>query len=217
MNKKDILALLKQGESQLIEFKSSFNKSVIECLVAFANTQGGVILIGVNDNAKAIGITLAKESIQEWINQIKQNTTPSLIPDFTVAKIDGKNIVVIEIKEFPVKPVSTSGKYFKRSGNSTHKMDLPEISNMHLQTMNLSWDFSPDPNHNIEDISLTKINLFIERSNLLRDFPVTDDPLTVLNKYELLRNDNITFGCFLGKLPHCLKISKSRQFSKKQG
>ena len=38
--------LLKAGESQTVEFKTSFDKEVIETLCAFANTTGGSILLG---------------------------------------------------------------------------------------------------------------------------------------------------------------------------
>jgi len=37
-------------ENMHTKFKSSFNDSVIESLVAFANSEGGKVLIGVNDN-----------------------------------------------------------------------------------------------------------------------------------------------------------------------
>lgn len=37
----DILAVLNEGESELVEFKTSFDKETIETLVAFANTRGG--------------------------------------------------------------------------------------------------------------------------------------------------------------------------------
>ena len=49
MNNEDILHIIKKGENEKIEFKSSFNKSIIETIVAFSNTEGGNILIGVND------------------------------------------------------------------------------------------------------------------------------------------------------------------------
>ena len=41
-------------ENQQIEFKPNFNEDVIETLVAFANTQWGSVLIGVNDKGFAI-------------------------------------------------------------------------------------------------------------------------------------------------------------------
>ena len=44
-----MLESIQQGESERVEFKSSFQKEVIETLTAFANSQGGAVLIGVND------------------------------------------------------------------------------------------------------------------------------------------------------------------------
>jgi len=45
INKKTILEIIKAGESETVEFKSSFNREVIETLVAFANSNGGTIYI----------------------------------------------------------------------------------------------------------------------------------------------------------------------------
>ena len=45
-----ILSPIKLGESQTAEFKNSFQKEVIKTVVAFANTKGGKIFIGVDDN-----------------------------------------------------------------------------------------------------------------------------------------------------------------------
>ena len=55
MNIKEILS---KGESQTVEFKKNFDKECIETTVAFANTKGGTIFIGVNDEGKAKGIDL---------------------------------------------------------------------------------------------------------------------------------------------------------------
>lgn len=45
-------AQLRAGESQTLEFKASFDKAAIETLVAFANAQGGTVVIGIADNGK---------------------------------------------------------------------------------------------------------------------------------------------------------------------
>ncbi|MFZ4539252.1 helix-turn-helix domain-containing protein [Propionivibrio sp.] len=47
MNLSALHALIAEGESQTLEFKTSFNKASIESLVAFANTQGGRVLVDV--------------------------------------------------------------------------------------------------------------------------------------------------------------------------
>ena len=55
MTKEQIKNILLQGESQLVEFKTNFNKEVIESIVAFSNTNGGKIIIGIKDDKKNIG------------------------------------------------------------------------------------------------------------------------------------------------------------------
>ncbi len=110
--------LIAAGESQTLEFKASFDKVSIETLVAFANAQGGTVLIGVADSGRVQGITLGKESLNEWLVQIKSATSPSIIPDLPVHHVDGKSVVAIDIAEFPVKPVSTKGRYYKRVVNT---------------------------------------------------------------------------------------------------
>ena len=49
-------------ESEKIEFKTSFNEGVIETLVAFSNTKGGTVYIGITDTAEVKGISLGKET-----------------------------------------------------------------------------------------------------------------------------------------------------------
>jgi len=54
-----------QRETQHIEFKPNFNEDVIETLVAFANTKGGKVLVGIDDKGNPIkNFTIGKESIQ---------------------------------------------------------------------------------------------------------------------------------------------------------
>src|SRR5665647_1882151 len=101
-----ILHTIEQGESETLEFKSSFSKEVIETIVAFSNTKGGRIIIGCNDNKKIVGLTVADESIQKWLNEVKQNTEPSVFPTFDIVEIENKTVVVITVDEFPLKPIS---------------------------------------------------------------------------------------------------------------
>jgi len=127
-------------ESDVLEFKASFGKEVIETLCAFANHKGGTVLIGVENSGRVVGILCGTETVQSWVNQIKHNTIPSLIPDVEMATTDGRQVAVIRIGEFPVKPVACRDRYFKRAANSNHRLSVAEISNLHLQSLQLSWD-----------------------------------------------------------------------------
>ena len=135
MKKEEISKIIKQGENQNIEFKSNFNIQVIETLVAFANTKGGRIFIGVSDSGIfENNFKIEKETIPNWLNEIKTKTQPTLIPDIELLEIENHQIIEISIHEFPIKPVSCRGKYFKRVKNSNHQMSINEISEIYLKT-----------------------------------------------------------------------------------
>jgi len=111
MTNTELHNIILKGENSHIEFKQSFSKAVIETIVAFSNTKGGQILIGVKDNGGILDVNISEESIPKWINEIKQSTFPSIIPDFEVVLLKGKTIIVIDVKEYPVKPISYKNKY----------------------------------------------------------------------------------------------------------
>ena len=185
-------------ESTTLEFKSSFNDETIETLTAFANSKGGKVLIGVDDKGIPIkGFVIGKETLQKWINEVKIKTQPTVIPDADIVKIQGVTIGQLSVKEFPIKPASFKGRYFKRVGNSNHQLSLTEISELHLKTFNLSWDNYITPYYSSKNISLEKVIDFINRCNKERDVPITDDPSFVLNKFELMNESGMTNACFL--------------------
>ena len=139
--------ILKQRENQTLEFKTSFGREAIETLVAFANATGGELYIGISDAPEIIGTFISDESLQQWINQIKSSTTPSIVPDAEILQYQNLKVVLLRVPAYPVKPVSTKGKYFIRKHASNHLMNLEEIANEHLKTINQSWDFAKDPGH----------------------------------------------------------------------
>ena len=192
-----ISKLLKNGESETVEFKPSFSNEVIMSLTAFANTKGGVVILGVLDSGKVCGVKLKKETIQVWINEIKNKTTPILIPDVEVYQDEDQSIVTMFVKEDPIKPIAFKGRCYKRLKNSNHLLSVEEVANIHLQTFNSSWDYSFDPDHDIQDISLDKVESFVKLINQNRNIPITDEPLSVLQKLELIRDDKISKACFL--------------------
>ena len=183
--------LIQSGEGARVEFKTSFQKEVIETLVAFANTKGGVVLVGVSDASQVTGVEVQVETLQSWINQCKQNTSPSVIPGTEVVILDGKAVVMVSVDEYPIKPVAYKGRYFRRIGNANHQMSPTEISDAHIKLINSSWDYHPDPVHGIDTISRPKVQAFGDALSLKA--PVE----AVLEKFELVKDGRPTFGCHL--------------------
>jgi ATP-dependent DNA helicase RecG len=190
---------LPANESDAIEFKSSFNKEVIETIVAFSNTHGGKIVLGCNDKKKIIGIDVSDESIQKWLNEVKQNTQPAVFPSFDLHTINGKDIVEIQVDEFPLKPVSFKNRYFCRKKNSNHLLSVDEIAEMRFISLNYSFDaFEVDTK--FEELDNKALSLFEKRlkesgryissGDLKEDFV----KLGLINRRKLTRAAQLLFG-----------------------
>jgi ATP-dependent DNA helicase RecG len=192
-----INSLIELGESQLVEFKTTFERETIETLVAFANAQGGTVLVGVADDGVVKGVTLGKETLNIWLGQIKSATSPSIIPDITASGIEGKTVVLISIDEYPVKPVNTRGKYFKRIAASNHQLSLSEITDLHMQSLRLSWDSYEAPSESLDALSLAKIDRFIDQVNQGGRFSLDNSPLLALEKLKYVVNSRPTWAALL--------------------
>ena len=191
MKKYELLQLMQSGESDILEFKQSLDKTVIESIVAFSNTKGGILLIGIKNDSTLLGVQIGLESIQNYINQIKNSTEPSLIIDIDKVIVDKKEVLFIKVDEFPIKPVSFKGKYYKRVTNSNHQMNLTEISNMHIQSLQLSWDSYPASDIEMNGINKSKLDKFFTKLKETGRFPLTDDVKTDLLKLNLLKDAGI--------------------------
>ena len=90
MTRDHLLHIIEKGESESLEFKTSFNRATIETIAAFSNTKGGMITLGINDKKEITGISIAEETIPKWINEVKQNIEPAIFPAFEIVDIDNK-------------------------------------------------------------------------------------------------------------------------------
>lgn len=85
--------IIQAGEGLQSEFKTSFKEDVIETLVAFSNAKGGSVYIGISDKGDISGVSIGKETLQNWINAIKNKTMPQIIPDAEIHTVNRKNVV----------------------------------------------------------------------------------------------------------------------------
>ena len=209
--------IILQGESDVVEFKLTFGKAVVESLCAFANHRGGMVLIGVANDGKILGVSCSDETMQTWVNEIKQNTVPSIIPDIEMVSVAGKTVVIVRVSEFPVKPVAFRDRYFKRVANSNHRLSLTEIANVHMQSLQLSWDAYPDEQATIKDLAPGKVTTFLKRVKEGGRFQGEGDWRVVLEKLGYLKGKTPTHAAMLlfGKNdpPYALHIGRFKTAS----
>ena len=127
-------------ESNMTEYKRSFGKEVIISLVAFANTNGGKVMVGVDDTGAVGGVEVGPETVQRYLNEIKVSTYPQLLPKVFVEDHDGKLVIIFEVSEYAIKPVSFKNRYYKRVHNSNHLLSLEEIVDLQQQSLSHSFD-----------------------------------------------------------------------------
>lgn len=202
MNLKEILA---KGESETVEFKENFDKECIETAVAFANTKGGTIFIGIDDKGKTKGIQLGKKTLNEWINQLAQSTEPKIMIKTERLLVKRKAVVAIHISESRIKPISFKGRYFQRIGSSNRQMNWEDITKLVLESVDATWDSLNESRATLEDIDLGKVKKFIVLCNKTgrRSIPEDEPPIATLEKLELIKKRKLTKAAILlfGKNP----------------
>ena len=201
----ELRELITQGESDTLEFKPVFGRDVEESAGAFANTIGGITLIGIADNGNITGVTVGRESLQTWVNQISNASDPRLIPDIKQFEIDGRIVVVVYTKEYPLKPVAIRGRCYRRLENSTRRMTPTVISEMVLQSTGTTWDSLPHPDETLDDINFEMVKHYISRANKTgrRNFGIDEGPETILIKLKLIKDGKPTWASVIafGKSP----------------
>ena len=79
-----LVELLKRTEGKTLEFKRDLSspEGILKCLVAFANTAGGIVVIGVEDGSKNVrGVPDVLASEEKLANLVSDSIRPRLIPD----------------------------------------------------------------------------------------------------------------------------------------
>lgn len=197
------LKLIGSAESTTVEWKQSVSEinEIIETAVAFANTEGGRIFIGISPEGEIVGVHIGKGTVEKLVNQISQNTDPKLHPKVSSKKIAGKEVVIVEVQESHDHLMLGFGKPYKRVGCSTVKMAKDEYERLILEKHadKLHFDEQICKDAKISDISEEKIKSFVKKAKTQRGLSV-DPNLSVtdiLRKLKLIKDGKLTNAAIL--------------------
>ncbi|MFH0772402.1 MAG: RNA-binding domain-containing protein [Candidatus Omnitrophota bacterium] len=164
MTRKEIQNLIKEKED--IELKSSLSliNEIIETISGFANAKGGKVMIGVDNAGRIIGIEIGKGTMENLTNRITQNTDPKIHPRINVKEVEGKNVIIIEVKESLDKLVLAFGRPYKRVGKSTVKMSKDEYERLILEKHKerLQFDKAICEESDLGDIDQKKVKAYLK-------------------------------------------------------
>ncbi len=210
MDAAELLDLIQLGESSKVQFKVRVDNanSLGAEMVAFANTKGGLLLVGIDDKTGHIQ-GLSFEELQ-FTNQLLANAAsnnvkaPIYIYTETI-KVGGQNVIVAHIPEGLSKPhVDNNGIIWVKNGSDKRKVIAKEEMARLLQSGgNLFADEMPIHGATLIDIDEECFYSFI-RAKIKRSMEELDQPKEVLlSNLGLLKDDELSLGGLLlfGKNP----------------
>ena len=150
-----MLRLVRGGEDTFLELKVKLSnpEKIAQEIVALANTGGGVIIFGVNDQMRIEGVD-DPESVQEELVRIcRDEVKPSLMPFIDRIAFDsGRRIVALDV-EGKRRPYRTrDGRFYVRIGSEKHEASREELSALLDEARPLRFEDVPVLGATLEDI-----------------------------------------------------------------
>ncbi len=153
--------LIGEGEGLTVEFKERYTPRIDEDIVAFANTRGGTLLLGVRDDGAIIGESLTND-MKAKINSLARNCKPIIAVGLSQV---GK-IVAIVVPEGTEKPYSCGSGYFRRLDGNTQKMSHDELRIMFAENEPLPFEEKTVKGFTFDDVSKAKIRAFTKEAGI---------------------------------------------------
>jgi ATP-dependent DNA helicase RecG len=225
----ELLRLIRGGEDTYLELKVKLSNSerIAQGIVAHANTDGGTIIFGVNDQLRIEGVSNPEWVQQELIRICRDEIVPPIVPMIdTIAFDSGKRIVALDIngKRRPYR--TRDGRFYLRFGAEKREVSRDELSawldelrplgfeNIPLQGVSeedfddaLLWSFASAFATEAPNLNLYQTSDFL-RKDLMLAIGTTDEffptvaALLLFGKddrvAELLPRSNVTVARFSG-------------------
>ena len=182
-------------ENEFIELKSKYNEHVTKEIVAFLNTEGGIIYLGVEDNGNVVGV----KKLEETLKNISDTITTSILPNpqdlisVYTKNISNKIIIEINIKKgnelYYIKKYGRSNKgCYIRVGSTCRSMTEEQIINRFQNYYVPMFDITKIES-NRDDLTFKVLKIYYSGKNYHlsnRTFLKNLNLLTRNNKYNLL-------------------------------
>ena len=187
-------------ESKQVEFKAQWNDEHLKTICAFANSEGGIIYIGVDDKGNPIGITNMDKLLEDIPNKILSKL--GVIADVDVEMVKGQEVIKIKVEKSEV-PISYDGKFYIRTGSTIQQLSGNELVRFMLKKQRISWNSLPSE-AGVDEVDIETIERFKRMAKKrLPEISEEDSIEKILKNLELVKEDKLTNAGLLlfGKKP----------------
>ncbi len=173
----------------------------IATICAFANTEGGKLYIGIDDNGNVCGLDDPHKLSEDIPNKIRN--TMGLICTVNLLNKNDLDYIEIITEKYPF-PVSYHGKYYRRTGSTMQEVSGVELDKMILSVQGRTWDSIPVPHITVDDLENDAIKLFKKKakeSGRLDDAALDVTNETLIQNLHITEGEYITRACMLAFHP----------------
>ncbi len=205
MTRTELLELIRNGESSGVEFKRDvvLARDLAKEIVAFANFEGGVVLLGVDDDGAIVGLT--RDRLEEFvITACRDKIRPPIVPFFEVIRdIDvGHDVAVVRVaRGYDVHAVWHDNRhyYYRRVGTQSREPSPEELERLFQQRGTLRAELRPVSGTTLQDLDQRRLKDYFARLRQ-QDMPGDgDEPgwITLLTNTEVMVEDCVGIGGLL--------------------
>ena len=145
------------AESQRVEWKESWRDEYLKWVCAFANTDGGVLEIGRDDDGKPVGVSDAGKLLEDLPNKMRD--VLGIVADVDRFEEAGRDLVRIRVEPYPY-PVSYKGEYHVRSGSTKQVLKGAALDRFLLGKTGKRWDGVPVPGVSVKNLDPRAVATF---------------------------------------------------------
>ncbi len=200
-----LLAIIGNGENSGVEFKRDAvaNRELARELVAFSNLEGGMVLLGVDDDGSVVGLT--RERLEEWVmTACRDKIRPAVIPYFETVKDvrAGRDVAVVRVP----RGVNVHGLwhnnrhvYTIRVGSQTREPTPEELSRLFQQRGAFRADLRPVSGSKMVDLDVRRLRDYFGRVRE-QEVPEDDDEAgwrTLLVNTEIMVEEGVSLSGLL--------------------
>ena len=167
---REIDLIIDENESQVVEWKESWQDKYLEWICGYANAQGGTLYIGIDDNGNVLG--LEEKIVKKLLEDIPNKITAAfgMTCDVNLRTKDKKKYIQIEVKKSKL-PLNLHGRYYYRTGSVKKEITGFELTEFIIKSTGTSYDemTSDIPREKLTFESLRKRYLKATRLSLALD------------------------------------------------
>lgn len=152
------------GEGPTVDFKREFTTGMARDLVAFANGMGGVVLIGVEDDASVVGIGGVPRRLEERVMGLCRSAIrPTLTPQVSLVDMAGATVMVVAVGRGEQKPYTADDICYVRAGSTSRRARPEELRRLALNGAYTEYELTAVAGATGDDFDVARLAAHVER------------------------------------------------------